>query len=420
MKTRSMTTFQDNLPRYRRQYAAMRTKRARTRLLDALVASHRFERKYLIKLLRGQRNYKPRRGRGPTYTEDAKRLLAALWRAADYPCAEYLKPMLPKLAADYAALGNPVDPDALKQLQVMSPSTIGRSIRGRSRPAARRRNKHAGLNTLKKSILECPGSHLPEDAPGTCQLDTVLLCGGDLRESYFGIATLTDAATQWFECAPAWNHGAEATTRATHSIHARLPFAMKHLHPDNGPEFINHLFVNAMKKHIPGLQLSRSRAYRKNDNCRIEQKNGSIVRDYFGDLRFDRFEQYAALERVCRDISLHTNLFRPCKKLVTKERKDCKGVKYRKTYDAPRTPLNRLLIHPVTHPTLPASYQHQRDTLNSITLSRSIHSQLRALFRGLRGPPAPGGGAPAAGGTRNPRKIPFRSVSTHLTDAPRK
>jgi len=386
MRFNAMTCFKEDLPRYRRQYAAMRTKKARTRFLDHLVASYRIERKYLIKLLRQKRRYKPHRGRSPAYSQGARDLLAALWRVAGMPCAEYLKPALPKLAADYAALGNALHPEGLREALKMSASTIGRAIRasGVLRPA--KRNKHSGAHALKQRIPEMPGSKLYEDAPGTCQTDSVALCGGNMAESFFHIATLTDAATQWFECAPSWNRSAAATSRAIGEIYARLPFEIVNLHSDNGSEFINTLFVQAMAKLVPGLQLSRSRPYRKNDNCRIEQKNGSVIRDYFGDIRFDRYVQYDALEALCRDIALYTNLFRPCKKLVSKERKDCKGVKYIKRYDTPRTPLQRLgSFLPADDPKLLFCRQ-QYAVLNSVTLLKSIHAQLRRLVRELSVP----------------------------------
>lgn len=60
----SELTFRDKLPQYRRQYGAMRSKRARGALLDRLIEEYQCERKYLIKLLRGKRNYRARRGRG--------------------------------------------------------------------------------------------------------------------------------------------------------------------------------------------------------------------------------------------------------------------------------------------------------------------------------------------------------------------
>jgi hypothetical protein len=285
----------------------------------------------------------------------------------------------------------------------MSASTIGRAIRALPLVRSAKRNKRSGANALMRSIPEMPGSQLPEDTPGTCQIDSVALCGGSMAESFFYLVTLTDAATQWFECAPSWNRSSQATSRAMAAIHGRLPFEITHIHPDNGSEFINRLFIRAMAALIPALQLSRSRPYHKNDNCRIEQKNGSIIRDYFSDIRFDRHSHRAALETLCCDIALYTNLFRPCKKLIYKQRKEEKGVKYVKRYDAPRTPLERLSeFLPHDDPKL-LDYLRQPDSINSITLMKSIQNRLRALVREVT--------------SKTPPQIRTISVSAHLTNA---
>jgi len=407
MKFNNMTSFRESLPNYKRCYAEMRTKKARTAMLDRLTVSHGIDRKYLTKLLRGTREYKPHTGRSSSYNQSAKALLMPLWCAAGMPCAEYLKPMLRKLTADYIALGNEIEAEDLKQLFAMSASTIGRAVRTLRRDRDIRRNKRSGANRIRETIPEMPGSQLPEDNLGTCQVDTVALCGGNMGESFFYIATLTDAATQWFECAPSWNHSAEATSRAMRNIHPRLPFGIKYLHSDNGGEFINRLFIQQLEKLDPDIHQSRSRPYRKNDNCRIEQKNGSVIRDYFSDIRFDNHEQYHALEALCKDIALYTNLFRPCKKLVSKELKSCKGVKYVKRYDTPQTPLERLTeFLPADNPCL-ITYQHLQKTVNSITLMKSIQSQLRKLVRDLN-VPLPADGIPSA-----------RRGSPRLNSAPR-
>ena len=361
----------------------MKTKKARGVLLDALERSYGFERKYLGKLLRGERGYRPRRGRGASYTEGSKELVVELWKAAGRPAAEYLEPMMGKLVEEWRELCGEAGEEEVEQVKKMSASTLGRAVRGRGGGRAKgRRNKRSGAGgALRRAIPQMPGSHLPEDAVGTCQVDTVHLSGGGTYGSHFNVATLTDALTQWFECAPAWNHGAAATAAAMEAIHARLPFAVLHLHPDNGPEFINLLFARAMARLDPAIGLSSSRPYALNDNCRIEQKNGSVVRDYFGDQRFDDHSQLAALQGLCRDIALYTNLFRPCKKLASKRRKKGKGVKYHKTYDAPRTPLQRLADHlPSDTPALQA-YQRLHALTNSIALLKSIQTRLRALVR---------------------------------------
>ncbi len=412
-------TFRGLLGRYRRQYAAMQTKQARKKRLDALQQLYPIERKYLIKLLNGKRNYRPHRGRGASYpVEELRPLVKDLWEAGGYPCAEYFHARLQRLLDEWQAEGHIVPDKHIRALNTMSISTLGRILKQLPHPFGRRANKRSGSQrALSASIPACAGHDLPEDRIGTCQVDTVALCGGRMSESFFYIATLTDAHSQWFECAPAWNHSARATSQAMQHIHARLPFDIHHLHPDNGSEFINHLFIQAVGRLIPGVAWSRSRPYHKNDNCRIEQKNGSVIRRFLGDIRLDDVEQSPALERVCRDISLYINLFEPCKKLVSKKRQRTKkGIRYIKRYDQPQTPLDRLVhIHGTDDPRIQA-YLLLREQSTSIQLLRSIHKQIGRIFRQAQKMKG-GGGRHAA--TPLPSRPPSRplSVSMHLTDA---
>lgn len=58
-------------------------------------------------------------------------------------------------------------------------------------------------------------------------------------------------------------------------IRSRLPFLLLGIDSDNGSEFINgHLQHYCEDEHIT---FTRSRPYRKNDNCYVEQKNYSVV-----------------------------------------------------------------------------------------------------------------------------------------------
>jgi len=71
-----------------------------------------------------------------------------------------------------------------------------------------------------------------------------------------------------------------------------LPYEMKSVNIDNGTEFLNYNLYEYMKI-IKGVDLTRSRLYRKNDNCYVEQKNGTHVRETFG---YERFED----EMLCK------------------------------------------------------------------------------------------------------------------------
>ena len=82
-------------------------------------------------------------------------------------------------------------------------------------------------------------------------------------------------------------------------IFESLTFTPDVIHVDNGGEFINNHLLEFLKTYYPNVLFTRSRPYHKNDNHRIEQKNGSIIRSLFGDLRFDDFNQYQALTELC-------------------------------------------------------------------------------------------------------------------------
>ena len=65
---------------------------------------------------------------------------------------------------------------------------------------------------------------------------------------------------------------------------------------DNGGEFINyHLYEYCTKNNIA---FTRSRAYRKNDNCFVEQKNNSVVRRYAGYFRYDTEQQLELVNEI--------------------------------------------------------------------------------------------------------------------------
>jgi len=88
------------------------------------------------------------------------------------------------------------------------------------------------------------------------------------------------------------------------------------------------------------LTFTRGRAYRKNDQCYVEQKNGAIVRQFVGYDRFESQRAYRQLTELYRAVRLYVNFFQPSMKLLTKQRDQ--GKVHRK-YDPAQTPLQRLL-----------------------------------------------------------------------------
>jgi len=180
--------------------------------------------------------------------------------------------------------------------------------------------------------------------PGDTQVDTVALCGGDMGGSFFWGLTVTDRLTQWAELRGVWNRGAAATKESLADAVSAFPFPLTALHSDSGMEFINAHVLGYARDRARPLAFTRSRPGNKNDNARVEQKNASVVREYFGYERIDRLELKKDMDALCAKISLYNNLFRPCKRIVSKtKRPDAHGFakRYDKRYDKPATPLDR-------------------------------------------------------------------------------
>lgn len=58
------------------------------------------------------------------------------------------------------------------------------------------------------------------------------------------------------------------------------------------------------------IEVTRSRAYKKNDQAFVEQKNGAVVRRLVGYGRFDGVETARVMARLYAAARLHVNFFR--------------------------------------------------------------------------------------------------------------
>ncbi len=110
------------------------------------------------------------------------------------------------------------------------------------------------------------------------------------------------------------------------------------LDTDNGCEFINYELLAYCEREK--ITFTRSRAYKKNDQAHIEQKNGSVIRRIIGYDRFERVDAVMRLLSLYRVLRLYVNFFQPSNKLIRKTRT---GSKTAKTYDKARTPFQRML-----------------------------------------------------------------------------
>jgi hypothetical protein len=88
------------------------------------------------------------------------------------------------------------------------------------------------------------------------------------------------------------------------------------------------------------ITFTRGRAYKSNDQCHVEQKNGTVVRQLIGYDRYEGQQAYRQLTELYRAVRLYVNFFQPSMKLI---RKEGHGAKVSKKYDGAQTPYQRLL-----------------------------------------------------------------------------
>ena len=213
--------------------------------------------------------------------------------------------------------------------------------------------------------------------PGHFEVDLVHHGGESSLGEYAHSLQLIDVATGWSERVMLKGRSYQAMREAFEQVSQRLPFAIKELHPDNGPEFFNWHLVRYWKEKVSGVHLSRSRPYHKNDNRYVEQKNDTLVRQYFGSLRLETPEQIEAGNRLYEQLWLYYNLFQPVMHLSAKT---FVGEKVRRSWDTAKTPFERLQASGVLSQEQQQRLQALYEQTNPLQLREAIYEGLTLLW----------------------------------------
>jgi hypothetical protein len=350
------------------------------KILDEFTKVTGYHRKSAIRLLHQANTSRvnKKRGRPRTYGATLVGALRVVWEAADRLCSKRLRPFLPELVKVLRRHREvAVSAEVEAQLCQMSPSTIDRLLKPWRRLGGRRpfsTTKPASL--LKSSIPIRTFADWEENKPGFLEADLVPHCGESPEGFYLNTLSTVDIATGWSECVGVWGKGQERVGSAVHRVRQRLPFPLLGLDSDNGSEFINrHLFAYCQREKIT---FTRSRSYKKNDNCHVEQKNWSVVRRLIGYDRYNSRAAYETLNRTYDLLRLYVNFFQPVMKLVSKTRH---GAKVRKVYDTARTPYQRTLESGVLTEAKQQELAATYHGLNPVLLLKQINENLESLWK---------------------------------------
>jgi hypothetical protein len=157
-------------------------------------------------------------------------------------------------------------------------------------------------------------------------------------------------------------------------VQGRFPWLLRGVDFDNDSAFMNEVVVPWCREQK--LEVTRSRAYKKNDQAFVEQKNGAVVRRLMGYGRFDGVETARVMTRLYAAARLYINFFQPSFKLKEKRRE---GAKVIKRYHAPSTPYERALVHPQVAPAVKQQLREQYRTLDPVVLLAEIRAAQEEL-----------------------------------------
>lgn len=359
----------------------IKSKQEKSKLLDEFCKTTGQNRNCVIRKIRSGyylKVGKTKRIRKAVYDGPVKTALVVCWKIFDYPCGQRLEPLLKTEIDRLRKLGELKCSDkTAKKLKDIASSTIDLKLKHQKEVERLNRKYRQKDNPLlyQKILIKVSGEWNRNEL-GNIQIDLVEHCGQSARGEFLCTLSTTDIATGWWEGEAVLGRGQLNTTLGLDRIKHRFPFNWKRIHSDNGTEFINaHLFNYTQKE---DLGFSRSRPYKKNDNCFVEQKNKTHVKRFVGWLRYDTAKEQRILNDLYHnELRLFKNFFQP--QIRLKEKIRIKGKLHRK-YHKGQTPYQRIMADTNISNKIKQDLKQIYDNLNPAELKRTIDKKLNLLI----------------------------------------
>jgi len=365
--------------RYRRAGRA-----AKGAILDEFCSVCGYNRKYAIRIL----NHLPsapskgHSGRHAIYRDhEFITALKRIWFASDQMCSKKLVGAIRLWLPFYGKRYEPLNPETRKRLLTISAASIDRVLQ----PVRVQMHKGRCMTrpgTLLRNQIPIKTHHWDVTQPGFVEADTVAHCGNSIAGEFVWSLTFTDIHTTWTENRATWGKGSIGVLNQIRDIEQNIPFTLKGFHCDNGSEFLNRHLIRYFTDRPKVVFFTRSRPYKKNDNAHVEQKNWSHVRQLLGYDRLDQPELIPLINDLyTNEWSLYQNHFCPSFKLLEKTRINSK---YRKKYDKPKTPYQRVMESKDISAEVKQQLKAVHLTLDPFILRADIDRKLRRIFQHVK------------------------------------
>jgi len=377
-----MQTRNQYLKELRKEYLATKSKRSKTLLLNEAEKRIGLHRKHIITKLKPKssldKQNQLRKPRKQIYDGLVKEALVVCWKIFDYPCGQRLETLLETEVDRLRKFGElPCSDQTAQKLKQISARTIDLKLKHQKEVEHLKQRYKQKDNPLLYQVIPVKTSDEQDRQHlGNIQIDLVEHCGQSARGEYLCTLSATDIATGWWEGEAVLGRGQLNTLSGLERTKSRFPFTWQEIHSDNGTEFINaHLYHYTQEKEIG---FSRSRPYKKNDNCFVEQKNKTHIKRYVGWLRYDTAKEQRSLNDLYRnELRLFKNFFQSQIKL--KEKIRLNGKLHRKHQKA-KTPFQAIMDNPDVSQKTKQDLKQVYDKLNPAQLKRTIDKKLDLLM----------------------------------------
>lgn len=348
-------------------------------LLDEYCANTKHNRKYVIRKVSRLAFGPPRakKKRAAFYGPEVRRSLETIWKMFDLPCGQRLAPIVRRELGRLRRLKElEVSEITARKLLRVSPATMDRLLRPRKEEIKDRgRYSSRGANLIAKKI-PLRLTDWDTSRVGYVEMDLVLHGGASTAGEFGHSLSAVEISCGWWEGEVVMGRAQVRVFNALKEIRERSPFTWLGIDSDNDNAFINELLYQYSVDE--DLEFTHSRAYHKNDNAYIEQKNFTHVRKPLGYLRYDTPEELQLIRDLYRnELRLFKNFLLPVMKLVRKERV---GGRIKRVYDTPKTPYLRLLESGQIDQRAADELRRVYLRLNPAEVKRQMDKKLARLF----------------------------------------
>ena len=353
------------------------SKKDKGRILDEFIAVTGHHRKHGIRLLEqsGDAGEKLPMIQGRRiYDEAVREAVILAWKATDRICGKRLKAALPHLVESMERHGHlDLDLEVRERLLAASAATLDRPLKPVRSTVSGRRRRRRNLSPGRKIPVRtfADWNRAP---PGFLEIDLVAHCGDNMGGSFIFSLVATDVCTGWTEAVPLLVREQSLVVTGLEAIGRQLPFPIRGIDSDSDSVFINATLTQYCGER--GIEFTRSRPYRKNDQAWIEQKNGAVIRRFIGHDRYSGPVAGQTMAHLYGAMRRYVNYFQPSFKLLERIRNGSAVVKH---YSLPATPCDRLMRHETVSDDARARLVERRAALDPVALLHTIREAQSAL-----------------------------------------